>query len=98
MTITEEFTESTETAIADAGGRVMLGPKASLQSFRVSVGNSGALLLVPIVAPPVPDDEAWLYSNPAALQAVRQGLDDAANGRVHELGSFAQYAEGDIDD
>lgn len=38
----------------------------------------------------VPDDEAWLYKNPAALAGVRRGLRESAQGKTCSLGSFAK--------
>ena len=45
----------------------------------------------------VPLHEAWLYENPKALASVRRGLQDAAEGKVHDLGSFAKFADDEID-
>ena len=41
----------------------------------------------------VPASEAWLYRNPKALDAVRKGLQDSAEGKTVYLGSFAVYAD-----
>jgi len=45
----------------------------------------------------VPLPEAWLYKNPVALASFRKGLEDAAEGKVHDLGSFAEFADDEID-
>ena len=41
----------------------------------------------------IPASEAWLYHNPKALDAVRKGLQDSAEGKTVYLGSFATYAD-----
>lgn len=41
----------------------------------------------------IPASEAWLYRNPKALDAVRKGLQDSAEGKTIYLGSFAAYAD-----
>ena len=55
----------------------------------------GQTLLSPEIG--VPLHEAWLYKNPEALASVSRGLQDAAEGRVHELDSFAEFADDEID-
>jgi hypothetical protein len=45
----------------------------------------------------VPIREIWLYRNPIALGKVREGLSQAAEGKQHDLGSFAKYADSKID-
>ena len=39
----------------------------------------------------------WLFENKSALAAVREGLDQSAQGRVRPRGSFARYAKDKID-
>lgn len=41
----------------------------------------------------IPASEAWLYRNPKALDAVRKGLQDSAEGKTVYLGSFAAYTD-----
>jgi hypothetical protein len=98
MPLTDEFEEVKETAIADERGRVTIGPRAAKQKFKVSVNAKGEILLTPIVTFSVPADEAWLYRNASALGYVRKGIEDAASGRVRDLGSFSKYADLDADE
>ena len=46
----------------------------------------------------VPEEEIWLWQVPTAWASLERGLRQAAVGDVHDLGSFAQYADLEIDD
>ena len=76
----------------DAKGRITLGPLArGISSFVVSKEDDGRLLLEPYKESPA--REAWLFENPAAIGKVRQGLNDAAAGRLRDRGDFSQFAD-----
>jgi hypothetical protein len=70
-----------------------LGMKTDDLSFNVYLGGDGSIVLKPRVS--VPAAEAWLFRNPAALAAVKRGLEEAARGETESLGSFARYAKED---
>jgi len=74
-----------------------LGKPASLQTlhFRVYVNAAGQILLDPALSVPV--REMWLYRNPVALAKVREGLAQAAEGDFNDLGSFAKFADDEIE-
>lgn len=74
----------------DAKGRVTLGGPAIGRTFTVATDDEGRFVLTPVVL--VPEREAWLWANPAAIKSVRAGLADALEGRVTSLGSFATHA------
>ena len=74
-----------------------LAKSAALDSlhFRVYVNAAGQILLDPALTVPV--REMWLYRNPVALAKVREGLADAAEGDLHDSGSFAKFADDEIE-
>ena len=78
----------------DAKGRITLGALAKgISSYRIHKQTDGKLVLEPFTE--IPLREQWLYKNPQALEAVRQGLQDSAAGRIYDLGDFTQYANDD---
>lgn len=46
----------------------------------------------------LPKEELWLWQDSTAWASLERGLRQAAAGDAHYLGSFAQYADLDIDD
>jgi hypothetical protein len=62
--------------------------------FIIYANAAGQILLSPQVIHP---EEAWLYKTPKALTSVRRGLKQLAGGKRYNLGSFAQYADDEID-
>jgi len=46
----------------------------------------------------IPESERWLFENPEALAAVKQGLKESTEGKGEYIGSFAQYADLEIDE
>lgn len=46
----------------------------------------------------IPKQEQWLWENPEDLASFQRGLVQAASGEIHNLGSFCQYADVEIDD
>lgn len=80
---------------SDSRGRIPLGQMATDKDFRIEYGEDGTISLIPVVF--IPEREAWLYQNESAIAQVRAGLADAAEGRVREVGSFAQYVDTEIE-
>ncbi|CAN5881203.1 hypothetical protein BH11GEM1_BH11GEM1_23220 [soil metagenome] len=46
----------------------------------------------------IPAHERWLWQNHDAMQSLARGKEDVREGRVFDLGSFAEYADIEIDD
>lgn len=80
----------------DTKGRIALGKLArGVSSFHVTTDQRGRIILEPYTE--IPASEKWLFDNKPALAAVKKGLCQAATGRVKSLGSFAQFANDEID-
>lgn len=71
-------------------GRALAGLDEDVR-FDVYRKPNGQIVLDPQVS--IPASEAWLYRNPEALELVRRGLQDVAEGKVRDAGSFAEYAD-----
>lgn len=78
----------------DSRGRLIIGAIAKGKSYRVQVNDAWQILLDPVVA--IPERELWLHRNPEAIASTQFGLQQAAAGEVHDLGSFARYADAAI--
>ncbi len=75
----------------DSKGRITLGKLAQgVSSFMVLVQPSGSFLLEPMVE--IPAREKWLFKNKTALESVKRGLTQSAQGESKPLGSFAKFA------
>jgi len=55
----------------------------------------GPIILEPYTE--IPDREKWLFHNPSALSTVREGLKQSARGEARRHGSFAKFANDEID-
>lgn len=71
-------------------GKALVGLDEEVR-FDVYRNPRGQILLDPQVS--IPASEAWLYRNPKALAAVRQGLQEAAEGKAVSIGSFAGFVD-----
>lgn len=79
-------------------GDLTLGEAVKAKVYRVLVNDAGQILLDPIDLERIPERQRWLWQNPEALAMVQQGLKEAAEGKGRYLGSFAEYADLEIDD
>lgn len=75
--------------------QIKIGDEPQEKTYRVLKSDRGQILLSPIEQ--IPDRELWLWQNPSALNSVLRGIEQAAAGEVHDLGSFAQYADLEIE-
>ena len=90
------FQEIKRSSRADNRGRLTLGAVAKEKNYRVMINELGQILLDPIVN--IPEKELWLWKNQSALSSLKRGLEEAEASEAEDLGSFAEYAELDIDD
>ena len=80
----------------DAKGRITLGKLAQgVSSFRARLMDDGRIILEPFAE--IPAREKWLFNNQVALKAVKEGLSQVAAGKTRNIGSFARYADEDIE-
>jgi hypothetical protein len=84
------------TARTDNRGRLTLGAVAKAKSYRIMINDAGQILLDPVLC--FPEAELWLWQNSLARNSLERGLQQASAGEVHDLGSFAQYADLEIDE
>ena len=75
--------------------QIKIGDETQEKTYRVLKSDRGQILLSPIEQ--IPDHELWLWQNPSALNSVLRGIEQAAAGEVHDLGSFAEYADLEIE-
>ncbi|HTW07258.1 MAG TPA: hypothetical protein VME46_07100 [Acidimicrobiales bacterium] len=78
----------------DDRGRVVLGKalKGMLHKphrFAAFVNQVGQIVLDPLAE--IPARERWIFENPEALVALREGVESARKGPLVDLGSFAKY-------
>ncbi len=69
----------------DSRNRISLPKKLVKEgiTYHVYVNSHGQIILDPQVT--IPASEAWLFSDPAALASVRQGLAEAKEGKVSKV-------------
>ncbi|NJM68694.1 MAG: hypothetical protein HC851_25045, partial [Acaryochloris sp. RU_4_1] len=79
-----------------SGGDLSIGAVTKGKNYRVMVNEAGQILLDPVVA--IPERELWLWQNPEAIASVQRGIQQVAEGDLHDLGSFAQYAELEVEE
>jgi hypothetical protein len=70
------------TKMGDSKGRVVLGGRFANRPVIIEKLSETELIVK--LARVIPESEAWLYENPAALAAIRAGLADARAGRLTE--------------
>ncbi len=98
MLANQDFHVVKEAILTNEEGNFTLGETAKAKVYRVLTNDAGQILLDPIDIEKIPEEQRWLWKNPEALGMVLRGIQQAARGEVHDLGSFAQYADLEIDD
>lgn len=66
--------------------------RENFSTFRI-YRDGGKIILEPVIE--IPEKDHWIYKNPDALASLMKGIKDAEEGKLHDLGSFAKYAEDD---
>ena len=95
--LNSNFEEIKSSSKADErGGRLTIGAVAKKKNYRIMMNESGQIVLDPIVS--IPEREIWLWKNQSARESVMQGLKEANTEATKDLGSFAEYADLDVDD
>ena len=80
----------------DAKGRITLGRLSKgVSGYVITETEDHKLILTPYIE--IPAREKWLFENKTALKKVQKGLQDAAEGRVVKKGSFAKFADDEIE-
>jgi len=83
----------------DSKNRINLGDKVKkvllckmkVDAFQIFVGEEGDILLRPVVN--VPSKEVWLFKNPKALKAVKEGLKEAKAGKIEKVLDLDEFIE-----
>ena len=79
----------------DSKGRISLGARSvGVSSYSVSY-DGDKIILQPFSE--IPTSEKWLFDNKIALNSLKQGLAQAKSGNLRSKGSFAKYADDDIE-
>lgn len=85
-------------AVADERARIAFG-KAGVRKddrYAVAVNNDGEILLTPLVS--IPKRELFVWENQLVRKELAEGLQQSAAGEVVSLGSFAEFADDEVDD
>ncbi len=90
-----DFRTVKEVVEPDSRGRFSIGAIAKSKTYRVQMNDAGQILLDPVVT--IPERELWLWQNSEVIASVQRGIEQAGAEEVHDLGSFAQYAEMEIE-
>lgn len=64
--------------------------RANFDTFRI-YREGGKIILEPVVQ--VPEQDHWIYKDEKTLNSLLKGIRDAEEGRLIDLGSFADYAD-----
>lgn len=73
------------------GGKLkkIIDGKMDVEGFQVFLGRDGDILLRPAVA--IPSNEAWIYRKPGTIGAIREGLEQAKQGKTKRVDNLEDY-------
>lgn len=88
----DHFQRLAEGIKPDSKKRVLLSKALNLPdvTFDVYCNRLGQIVLDPRHS--IPAYEAWVFRNQDVLESVKRGLEESAQEKVQDLGSFAAYA------
>jgi len=81
--INDEFKEVDTRTIDDRSRLTLGGLLKGSKRVRLYKNDRGEVLLQPVVE--IPASELWLFKNKEALEHVKKGLKDAAEGRISKI-------------
>lgn len=84
--------------VADERSRLAFG-KAGVRRddrYAVAINEEGEILLTPLVS--IPKRELLVWENQLVREQLGQGLRESAAGELADLGSFAEFADGENED
>lgn len=84
-----------DTKAIDTQGRLLLGKRFAGRHVIVQVMDEGMTEFRVTLARVIPERETWLYENPAALEAVRAGLDAARRADFVDAPDFPDMPDMD---
>ena len=99
MKIVENFKEI-GVARLDTKNRITLGTILKkfksligipINDFETFVGDKGDILLRPRTA--IPSRELWVHQNPEILKSIREGMQDAKEGRITRVKDLDKFFE-----
>jgi len=73
------------------GGKLkkIINGKMDIDGFQIFVGRGGDILLRPAVS--IPGNEAWIYRKPGVIDALREGLKQAGEGKTKRVDNLEDY-------
>lgn len=92
----QEFQVVKDLIQADSWGCIRLASPIPRKSHSKLISKIEQILLDLVVS--IPEPELWLWNNDETLSSVCRGMQQIAQGEVHNLSSFAEYADLEIED
>lgn len=98
--IQEKFLHLGLTSRLDSRSRITLGQaliklgildEKMVDVFEILIGASGDILLRPRTS--IPTRELWVHQNQNAMKTLKQGLKDAADGRVTKVKNLKKFVD-----
>jgi hypothetical protein len=67
----------------------IINGKMDIDGFQIFVGRGRDILLRPAVS--IPGNEAWIYRKPGVIDALREGLKQAGEGKTKRVDNLEDY-------